>query len=295
MSNTGSGAKALYSNTMGSTNTATGAYALFSNTFGSSNTASGASALRNNTLGNNNVATGAYALQANSTGYANTANGTSALEINSSGNENTAIGMEALTNSNGNNNTALGLLAGASITAGSNNIMIGNQGTSSDDHAIRVGDVQTSTFIAGIRGATTGQSNAVTVVIDSNGQLGTVNSSRRFKEDIQDMGDASTNLMRLRPVTYRYKQPYADGLKPLDYGLIAEEVEEVYPDLVAKNNAGQIETVQYQKLTPMLLNELQKEHEKAQERDETIRLLRDRLAAVEAFLSGKGPTPTSGK
>jgi hypothetical protein len=96
------------------------------------------------------------------------------------------------------------------------------------------------------------------VMIDSNGQLGTVSSSRRFKEDIQDMGQASSNLLRLRPVTFRYKRPYADGSKPIEYGLIAEEVAEVYPDLVVRGKDGQVETVQYQKLTPMLLNELQK-------------------------------------
>lgn len=115
----------------------------------------------------------------------------------------------------------------------------------------------------------------MTVVIDSNGQLGTVSSSRRFKEDIRDMNDASSGLLRLRPVTYRYAQPYADGGKPLDYGLIAEEVAEVYPDLAARGADGQIETVQYQKLTPMLLNELQKQAR-------TILRLESRLAALES-------------
>jgi TolA-binding protein len=144
----------------------------------------------------------------------------------------------------------------------------------------------------------------MTVMIDTNGQLGTISSSRRFKEDIQDMGDASSSLMRLRPVTYRYKQPYADGSKPLDYGLIAEEVAEVYPDLVVTNKDGQVQTVQYQKLTPMLLNELQKQNQHTQQQDETIRQqqeqnrqqqeqirkLEARLAALEAMLSGKAPT-----
>jgi hypothetical protein len=166
--------------------------------------------------------------------------------------------------------------------------MIGNQGQSGDDHVIRIGDVQTKTFIAGIRGKSTVNNDAVTVMIDSVGQLGTVNSSRRFKEDIRDMGDASTNLLRLRPVTYRYKEAYADGSKPMDYGLIAEEVAEIYPGLVIKSRDGLIETVQYQKLAPMLLNELQKQNQRAQQQDETIRLLQARLAALEALLSGKG-------
>ena len=115
--------------------------------------------------------------------------------------------------------------------------------------------------MAGIFGTTTGLTNAVAVLVDGNGQLGTVNSSRRFKEDIQDMSEASSGLLRLRPVAYRYQRPYADGSKPVDYGLIAEEVAEVYPDLVVGSADGQIQTVQYHKLVPMLLNELQKEHE----------------------------------
>jgi hypothetical protein len=121
---------------------------------------------------------------------------------------------------------------------------------------MRLGSVQTRTFIAGIRG--TPMTNGVPVVIDSNGQLGTSGmSSRRFKEDIRDMADSSRGLFALRPVTFHYKEPAADGAKPLEYGLIAEEVAPVYPDLVVYGADGQIETVQYHKLTPMLLNELQ--------------------------------------
>ena len=121
------------------------------------------------------------------------------------------------------------------------------------------------------------------------------------------MGDASGNLLRLRPVTYRYKQPYADESKPMDYGLIAEEVAEVYPDLVVRGKDGQLETVQYHKLTPMLLNEVQKlHHELRNEQDENrqqhreiealeaklagMSALESRLAALEALLSSKVPT-----
>ena len=157
----------------------------------------------------------------------------------------------------------MGSNAGNAITGNSNNnIEIGNAGTASDNGAIRIGNGNnTSFYAAGIFGINTDLMNAVTVFVDSVGQLGTINSSRRFKEDIQDMDDASSGLLRLRPVTYRYQRPYADGSKPIDYGLIAEEVAEVYPDLVVKGADGQIETVQYQKLTPMLLNEVQKDHE----------------------------------
>ena len=153
------------------------------------------------------------------------------------------------------------------MTSGNDNIAIANVGVLGESGTIRIGGgLQTRAFVAGIRGVTTALA-AVNVVIDSNGQMGTISSSRRFKEDIADMGQASSGLLRLRPVTYRYKQPYADGSKPGDYGLIAEEVAEVYPDLVVKGNDGETETVQYQKLTPMLLNEMQKQNRHAQEQD----------------------------
>src|ERR1039457_51088 len=217
--NAASGTLALNDNTIGYGNTASGNSALFNNTTGFSNTASGTQALYYNTTGIGNTASGTQALDLNTTGSSNTASGGSALQDNTTGNFNTASGMSALlNNTTGNFNTALGASAGNRLTTGNSNIMIGNQGTSGDDSIIRMGDVQTKTFIAGIRGITTSAGDAVTVMIDSHGQLGTMNSSRRFKEDIQDMGDASTSLMRLRPVTYRYKQPYADGSKPLEIG-----------------------------------------------------------------------------
>ncbi len=183
--------------------------------------------------------------------------------------------------------------------AGSDNIMIGNGGTATDDHTIRIGavpddqNVQTSTYIAGILGNTL--SNASTVVINSNGQLGVqpvITSSRRYKEDIQDMGDVSTGLLRLRPVTFHYKKPAPDGSKPIEVGLIAEEVDTVYPDLVVRGPDGQIESVQYSKLPAMLLNELQKQYHhaeqqdrRAEQQDDTIHKLEARLAALEAQLA----------
>jgi hypothetical protein len=138
--------------------------------------------------------------------------------------------------------------------------------TASESNTIRIGapDQHTAAFIAGIVGETTGSNDAVEVVIDSNGQLGTINSSRRYKEDIHDMGDASARLLSLRPVTFRYKKPYADGGKPIQYGLIAEEVAEVFPELVVRNAQGQPETVKYQLLAPLLLNEFLKEHKQVE-------------------------------
>ncbi len=268
--NTASGAHALQLNTTGGENTASGWQALELNTTGGANTASGAWALFSNTTGSGNTATGDIALENNVVGNNNTASGVGALEDNLSGDDNTAIGYQALVDSAwGNNNIAIGFLAAVNVSGGdSNNIHIGNPGLAGDGAAansgvIRIGTAgtQTSFFVAGVSGVPTGLGSPVPVLIDANGQLGTMSSSRRFKEDIQDMGDASSGLMSLRPVTFRYKQPYADGSKPIDYGLIAEEVADVYPDLVAYSPLGEVQTVQYQKVDAMLLNEVQKQHQ----------------------------------
>jgi hypothetical protein len=310
--NTATGGYALASNTTGSFNSAAGADALENNTAGSNNMASGAGALQNNTTGNYNTASGGFALSYNTTGAGNTAAGYDALINNSEGNLNSALGVMALgVNTTGSNNTAVGYQALNLNTTGNNNIAIGNnaalnvsssnsnnihigsQGTATDGSTIRIGTPGTQTFFfaAGVRGVTTGNNDAIAVVIDSNGQLGTVSSSRRFKEDIEDMGDASNGLLDLRPVTFRYQKPFDDGSKPIQYGLIAEEVEEVYPDLVAHSADGQIESVKYQVLDSMLLNELQKEHQQVQQQAEDIRQLRTQLTALEQLLSNKVSAP----
>ncbi len=289
--NTASGFQALLSNTTGNENTASGAFALQNNTAGGSNTASGDYALQNNTTGSNNAASGYAALQSNTTGSSNTASGFQALEKNIAGDGNTASGFGALqldtngsyniasgyqallNNTTGSNNIAIGYQAAFNVSGGNNsNIHIGSYGAPADNNAIRIGNpaFQTSFFVAGVSGTATGLGSPVPVLIDANGQLGTMSSSRRFKEDIHDMGDASSGLMSLRPVTFRYKQPYTDGSKPIDYGLIAEEVAAVYPDLVAYSPSGEVQTVQYQKVNAMLLNEVQKQHQQLQEqREET--------------------------
>ena len=135
-----------------------------------------------------------------------------------------------------------------------------------------------------MRGITTGLANAVDVVIDSYGQLGTVSSSRRYKKDIQDMGRASAGLLDLRPVTFRYTQAFTDGATPTQYGLIAEEVAEIYPDIVVYNDEGQPEAVQYRKVNAMLLNEVQRQHREIEAQQEQIDALLTRLAAVERRL-----------
>jgi len=275
------GVQTLLNNSGGTYNTAIGADALLSNTNGIENTAVGAGALESN-LGNQNTALGNGALGYNANGMENTATGFGALASNSSGDFNTAFGWNALeTNISGSSNIAIGFEAASRVSGGnSNNIHVGSVGASADSGAIRIGTsgTQTSFFVAGVRGVTTGDSNAVPVVIDSNGQLGTVSSSRRFKTNIEDMGDASRDIMRLRPVTFRYKKPFADGSQPIQYGLIAEEVAEVFPDLVAHSADGQIETVKYQMLDPMLLNEVQRQQVE-------IRALQQRLSRIEAALA----------
>jgi endosialidase-like protein len=287
--NTASGASALIANTTGGGNTAHGFLSLASTTSGGFNTASGVSALQYNTIGGGNTASGYQALLYNVMGEDNVAVGVRSLFNNSAGYDNTAIGPSALLdNTTGNFNIAIGFNAASNVSASnSNNIHIGSQGASSDSGTIRIGAsvAQTSFFVAGVSGTTTGLSDAVPVVIDSNGQLGTMSSSQRFKDDIQDMGEASSGLMRLRPVTFRYKQPYHDRSKPIDYGLIAEEVAEVYPDLVAHSPDGQIQTVQYQKVNAMLLNEVQKQHQQIEQQKEEmtteISALKARLADLE--------------
>ncbi len=277
-------------------NFSAGLSALPPSTTGGNNTALGDFSLQVNSSGFQNTAIGADTLGANTSGAYNTATGVEALASNITGADNTATGVNALwTNIDGSNNIAIGFQAGANISSTSNNIDIGNQGTGTDSGTIRIGTpfiggctaCQTSAFIAGIYGQSTSLAN-VPVVIDSNGQLGTVSSSRRYKEDINDMADTSDGLMQLRPVTFRYKKAYEDGsTKPVQYGLIAEEVAQVYPDLVARNADGQVESVRYQLLDPMLLNELQKQHTTIAAQKKQIESLEERLARVEAILAAE--------
>ena len=280
--NTANGYFALYSNTTGLSNTANGFEALFNNTTGGANTANGFYALVSNTTGNNNTANGFYTLWHNNTGHDNTADGYQALNANTTGSFNTAIGVVALYgNTTGDRNIAIGLGAGANLTTGSHNIAIGNLGVAGESGTIRIGTsgTHTATFIAGINGvALSGGINPV--YIDANGQLGMMPSSRRFKNAIHTMGPVSERLMQLRPVTFRYKAAAQNGTHPLQYGLIAEEVAKVYPDLVQYDQAGKPLTVYYHLLTPMLLNELQKQHRQNEALKTEISALKSELASL---------------
>ncbi len=280
---TAMGAEALFYNTLGQSNTAIGFQALFSNTTAHDNTAIGSGALFRNTTGTNNTATGVLALWANRTGGQNTATGEEALENNTNGAFNTATGDGALfSNTGGNFNTAIGNLAlennrtgasnialgfqaGLNLRNGSDNIYIGNSGgTSLESATIRIGttDVQTATFIAGINGVIV--PNGVGVIVGIDGKLGTVVSSERFKDEVKPMDKASEVILALKPVTFRYKHELDPEGIP-QFGLVAEEVEKVNPDLVARDADAKAYTVRYEAVNAMLLNEFLKEHRKVEE------------------------------
>ncbi len=281
------GYQALYSNTIGSINTAAGRLALASNIPGIENTAHGASALRNNTTGNKNTALGRLALFSNTDGGRNAATGHNALQSNTTGNDNVANGLEALYNNTiGGGNIAVGAGAGFNLTTGNGNIDIGNEGVADEANTIRIGGdtgygSQTATFIVGISGVTTSLPG-VPVLIDANGRLGTVSSSRRFKNEIKPMDKASEAIRALKPVTFHYK---SDKTCTPQFGLIAEEVAEVNPDLVVRDEKGEIYTVRYDAVNAMLLNEFLKEYRKVEEQEETIAQLKSDGAKQEVTIT----------
>src|SRR5712675_1667056 len=292
--NTASGVKALLFNTTGSNNTASGASALSSNTIGANNTASGFQALYNNTTGSNNTAVGYQVLVNSTTGSGNAAHGNFALYLSTTGTGISAFGNYAMQrNSTGKYNTAVGWHAGQNLTTGNDNVDIANSGVAAESQTMRLGKqgvvgVMGSgvmrTFIAGVSGVTTGLAGAE-LVIDANGQLGTISSSRRYKQDIEPMASASERLLKLRPVKFRYKQPDAEGEKPIQYGLIAEEVAEVFPELVIRDKDGQPKTVAYHLLPAILLNELQKEHRLNQQHSEKLAVQASELAELRQLVA----------
>ena len=294
--NTAEGDNALFSNTTGTSNTADGAEALQSNTTGIQNTANGLRALFNNTTGNSNTANGLKALLNNTTGNQNTANGINALLINRTGNGNIADGAGALFNNTGSFNTAVGFTAGANLTTGSDNVCIQALGVAGESNTMRIGTVrQTNTFITGISGVTV--AGGVGVIIDSTGHLGTVTSSARFKEAIRPMDEASEAILALQPVTFRYKKERDPEGVP-QFGLIAEEVEKVNPDLVARDAKGEVYTVRYEAVNAMLLNEFLKEHRTVQGQQKEIDALKAELKEqkaqiqkVSAQLESSKPAP----
>jgi hypothetical protein len=245
------------------------------------NTGIGAYALGSITMGGLNTATGALALANNTTGINNTATGQGALQNNEGGNFNTAIGTYALFNSIGGGNIAVGYNAGGNLTTGGDNIDIGSiAGAAAESGTIRIGTggIQTRAFLAGVRGVATGAADGLPVLVDSNGQLGTISSSASVKRQIADVGEASSSLLKLRPVSFLYRND-TEGIR--QYGLIAEEVARVMPELVQFSETGAAETVRYHFLAPLLLNELQREQQRNEEQESRIEKLLARLDALE--------------
>jgi uncharacterized coiled-coil protein SlyX len=279
--NTAEGDSALQSLTTGFYNTAIGFEALSFNTRGYYNTAVGYHALLSNTTGGGNTANGVYALYYNN-GSFNTANGISALAYNTTGNYNTAIGANALyNNSTGSNNVGIGANAGKNLTSGGGNVCIGVNvlGLAGESNTTRIGNVYAS------------QASGRAVYVNSDNKLGTLSSSRRFKEDIKSIGKASEAILALQPVTFRYKTEI-DGSGTKQFGVVAEEVEKVNPDLVTRDEEGKPQTVRYEAVNAMLLNEFLKEHRaveeqecRIREQDVTITELQSNAARQEASIA----------
>jgi len=273
--NTATGANALISNTTGAENTANGVNTLFRNTTGFENAATGVQALFSNTTGFHNAAAGFQALFSNTTGNHNTADGDNALVHNTTGILNTAVGGHALDqNITGSSNVALGFQAGFSIT-GSGNVCIGQNifGLAGESNVTRIRNI-----------GSTAQANGVFVTVGAGGKLGFQVSSRRYKDDIKPMDKASEALFALKPVSFRYKQEIDPARSP-DFGLIAEDVATVNPDLVARDEEGKIVTVRYQAVYAMLLNEFLKAHSKVQEQEAVIAQVKSNAAKQEATIA----------
>jgi hypothetical protein len=291
--NTATGFFALMRNTEGSSNTANGSNALAFNTTGSENTAIGAAALLRNTTANSNTATGASALRANTTGYRNTAIGNAALYGNVTGHGNTAIGFQALYQNNGSNNVALGLNAGNNLTDGSGNVCIGYGvlGMAGESNTTRISNIYSSVASARL------------VYINSDNKIGMLVSSRRSKEKIKPMDKASEAILALKPVTFHHKKEIEPS-GAMMFGLMAEEVEQVDSDLVTRNEKGEAETVRYEAVNTMLLNEFLKQHRtveeqgrRMEEQDRTIaqqemeiRALASQLQKVSNELAAASPS-----
>jgi len=315
--NTATGLQALFSNTTGSNNTASGRQALFSNTTGSQNTATGVLALNDNIDANFNTATGVQALSSNTTGSNNTASGYQALNFNINGALNTATGVQALNeningnfntatgyaalshNTQGGTNTATGVQALSSNTAGSNNTAAGYQAgfniTGNRNVCIGAGvsgvaGVDDTTWIRNVYASV---ASGRAVYVNSDNKIGTLSSSVRYKEEIKLMDKASETLFALKPVTFRYKKS-VDPSQALSFGLIAEEVAQVNPALITRDEQGKPQTVRYEMVNAMLLNEFLKEHRMNEEQEATISQLKqdfqsrlaDQQKQIEALTTG---------
>jgi hypothetical protein len=283
------GHRAMLSNDDGFLNAAFGKDALMSLTSGYGNTAIGPAAMADNVDGQQNVAVGTAALENATSGNSNTVIGPFAARNQTTGSFNVAVGDQAALGNTGSNNVAIGRLSLAATTAASNvvaigryagsvgplgndNVFIAHPGVAGESGTIRIGTSGTHTraYVSGIFGQTVDSSTGTMVVVDSSGHLGTINSSARFKTDVVDMGERTEVLMKLRPVSFHYIEDGSSGEPVPQYGLIAEEVAAVAPDLVIRDEHGAPLTVKYHMLAPMLLNELQRMQRTLDARDATI-------------------------
>ena len=274
--NNASGYAALQANTSGSRNNAAGAFAL-ANSNANDNNAVGYDALYTNTSGTLNNAVGNFSLFANTTGSNNSAVGYAALYRNTTGSNNNAQGFYALeNNTSGSNNIAVGQYAGDSLTTGNSNIDIGNSGVAGESGVIRVGSSAThvAAYMAGISNSTI---TGAAVYVSSSGRLGVLASSEHYKTAVAPMGARTASLVKLRPVTFHLKSE-PDGA--LQYGLIAEEVAKIYPELVIRDDTGKIQGVRYDELAPMLLNEVQQQKSQLREQGAEIRNMREQVAEL---------------
>jgi hypothetical protein len=273
--NTAVGAGALLLNTGGTNNTATGAFALINNRSGTGNTAIGNQALQDNVAASGNTAVGSLAMLANTDGSFNTSLGDNVLRSNITGAHNTAVGASALFSTTASDaNTAVGDFALFSLDGGSNNLAFGrNAGwlLESGDGNLYIGadagitNESNHTYIANINATSVSGGGTDTVTVDlTTGLLGHLSSSRRYKEEIQSMDSASETLYRLKPVTFRYNKEI-NARQTLEYGLVAEDVADVDPNLAIRNKDGEIESVSYTAVNAMLLNEFIKEHRRVEE------------------------------
>jgi hypothetical protein len=309
--NTGAGSYALFNNTSGSNNTGLGALSMLFDTTGSYNTASGSYALYSNTIGNNMTAIGYQALYSNTTGSGNNAQGFQAMYSNTTGSNNSAIGDGALySNTTGIGNNAVGLTSLENMTAGNRNTAVGNNAGlllstgsyntyigwqvgpasvgSTENYVTRIGvtyadpnvNVAPTTFITGIY--TSPVAGGIPVVVNSAGQLGFAGSSERFKTDITPLGPRTGRLTELRPVSFHVK---SDPSGAIQYGLIAEEVDKVYPELVIRDKDGKIQGLRYDELAPMLLNEMQKQQQVNAEQSAKIASLEQQHADMQKQLA----------
>ena len=292
--NTANGVLALFHNTEGEFNTGIGSFVLFNNTTGAQNMAMGDSALLANTSGSQNIAIGVSALR-NSNASHNVAIGQNALLLDNTGSLNVAIGQGALLSTSADGNTAIGDNAGGNVTGGSN-ICIGAEvrGTSGDTNTIRIGDNlpgmqgQSACYIGGIY--TQAAVGGLSVFVNPDGKLGTTVSSRRFKQDIKPMNEASEALFALKPVTFRYRKEIDPAGIP-QFGLVAEDVEKVSADLVGRDSEGKVAMVRYDQVNAMLLNEFLKEHYKVEKLEATVAELAATLKKVTARIEMNDSAP----